>query len=67
MGKSQRGVVPGSEAFTLEDPSITRLMYEIDDSFSPSGAPHGAAIFHLAKEPASTARISQPADVCMLL
>lgn len=49
MGKSQHGVVPGLEAFTLEDPSITRLASQIDDPFPPSGALHAAAIFHLLK------------------
>lgn len=67
MGKSQHGMVPGLEAFTLEDPSITRLASQIDDPFPPSGAPHGAAISHLPKEPALRARISQPAYVCIPL
>lgn len=67
MGKSQHGVVPALEAFTLEDPSITCLASQIDDPFPPSGAPHGAAIFHLPKEPASTAPISQPVYICIPL
>lgn len=33
--------------FTLENPSITCLLSQIDDPFLPSGALRGATIFHL--------------------
>lgn len=47
VSKFPLSVVLSLKVFTLENPSITCLLSQIDDPFLPSGAQRGAPIFHL--------------------
>lgn len=65
VSKFLLSVVLSLKLFTLENPSITRLLSQIDDPFLPSGALHGAPIFHLQTGMMLTAWISQPTYISL--